>query len=83
MTAVPKVSTCLDCGTPIIGDRVRCPACHDQHAVNLLAGDEDATLPRDRSRRQPSIWQVLVAWIAVVIFAVVMILWILAEKACQ
>ncbi len=27
-----KVSACLDCATPIIGDHLRCPACSDQHS---------------------------------------------------
>ena len=26
-----KVSACVDCATPIIGDRLRCPTCHEQH----------------------------------------------------
>lgn len=82
--AAPKVSSCVDCATPIIGERLRCPACHDQHAANLLTGDEDVTLPRDRPRRKPSVWQALLAWIVVVqIFAVVVILLILTGKACQ
>ena len=85
MTAATKVkvSTCVDCATPILGERLRCPACN-QHAVNLLAGDEDVTLPRDRERRQLSVGQVTTAWIVVVLlFAVVVILLILAGKACR
>lgn len=36
MTSVAtKVSACVDCATPIIGERLRCPACHDEHAANL------------------------------------------------
>lgn len=31
-------STCLDCGTPIIGARERCPACHDQHSRKQSLG---------------------------------------------
>jgi len=27
-----KVSACVDCATSIIGDHLRCPACHDQHS---------------------------------------------------
>lgn len=42
-----KVSACVDCETPIIGERLRCPACHDRHADRLLVGDEDVALPRD------------------------------------
>lgn len=26
-----KVSACVDCATSIIGDRLRCPACHEQY----------------------------------------------------
>jgi hypothetical protein len=27
-----KVSACVDCATSIIGDQLRCSACHDQHS---------------------------------------------------
>lgn len=37
MTSTPKVSSCVDCGTTIIGERLRCPACHDTHAVCVVA----------------------------------------------
>lgn len=30
-----KTSACVDCATPIIGDRLRCPACHADHAEAL------------------------------------------------
>lgn len=84
MTAPAKISSCVDCATPIIGERLRCPACHDQHAVGLLSGEDDVTVPRKRQSSSPTIWQSLVAWIAVVqLFAIVVILLILAGKACQ
>jgi len=48
-----KISSCVDCATPIIGERLRCPACHDRHAADLA--DEDTTLPRERSARPASV----------------------------
>ncbi len=83
MTEAAKISSCVDCAAPIIGERLRCPACHEQHSVELLAGDEDATLPRDRLR-PPSIWEVLLAWLVVVqLAAIVVSFLILAGKGCQ
>ena len=41
-----KVSTCIDCTTTIIGERLRCPACHARHA-DVLA----ATPLKDEDRR--------------------------------
>jgi hypothetical protein len=32
-----KVSACVDCGTTILGERLRCPAHHDEHARELEA----------------------------------------------
>jgi hypothetical protein len=56
MTTATKVSSCVDCGTPIIGDRPRCPACHDLHAPRGVASyqedaaDDAVTAPRSRQR---------------------------------
>jgi hypothetical protein len=30
-----RTSSCVDCGTTIIGERLRCPACHMTHASAL------------------------------------------------
>lgn len=79
MTDVAKISSCVDCTTTIIGERLRCPACYDQHTASLLASDEDVTLPRDRSRRKSSIWPMFGA---VQIAIIVVILVILAAKGC-
>lgn len=79
-----KVSSCVDCGTTIIGERLRCPACHDQHVTGLLAGDEDVTLPRDREANPLSIWQRLFAWFLVAqLIVVVVVLLMLAGRGCQ
>ena len=37
MTSATKVSSCVECATPIIGERLRCPACHEQHASAVVA----------------------------------------------
>ena len=34
MTATSKISSCVDCATPIIGDRLRCPACRVHHEAS-------------------------------------------------
>ena len=84
MTAAAKFSSCVDCATPIIGERLRCPACHDRHAGNLLSGDEDVTLPRRRSARSPSAREALAAWLgAAFIIVVVAIFLVIAGRSCQ
>ena len=78
-----RTSTCVDCTTPIIGDRLRCPACHDRHAADFSASDDATTLPRDRIAAPVSLWQALVAWLVLAqVFAVVVILLILAGRNC-
>lgn len=83
MTAATKISSCVDCATPIIGERLRCPACHDRHAENLLSGDEDATLPRERSRPLPSIWQALVSWLVASLIIAGAVLMVAAGRSCS
>ena len=63
MTSATKVSSCVDCETTIIGERLRCPACHDTHAASVVAAhpsetdvatddamDDAVTAPRSRQR---------------------------------
>jgi hypothetical protein len=78
-----KVSSCVDCGTPIIGERLRCPACHDQHAADLVSGDEDVTLPRDRTPKS-SIREALIAWLGTaLLLAILVVLLLVAQRSCQ
>lgn len=75
-----KISSCVDCATTIIGDRLRCPACHDQHTT----GDEDATVPRSRASREASVGEALAAWlVASLIVTVVVVLMVSAGRSCQ
>lgn len=68
MTAATKISFCVDCATPIIGGRLRCPACRDQHAV------VKATLAREA----------FVAWLgAALIIIIAAILLMVAGRSCQ
>ena len=80
-----SVSTCVDCATPIIGDRARCPSCHALHAP----GDEDVTVPRprqddqDRGEHGDLMPAYLVRWImAVEVIAIVGLALILAARGC-
>jgi len=78
-----KVSSCVDCATPIIGEIQRCGACRDRHESSLLAGDEDVTLPRDRSSRPASIGQILLTWFVIAqLVASIAILLILTGRGC-
>ena len=51
-----KVSACIDCATSIIGERLRCPACHDRHARAIV--DEVIAEPR-----KASVLQILLGWL--------------------
>lgn len=83
MTDVAKISSCVDCATTIIGDRLRCPACHNQHTASLLASGEDAALPRDRVTPKSSTWRWgMPLFGAVQLVIIVVILVISAAKGC-
>jgi hypothetical protein len=43
---VTTVSACVDCGTTVIGERPRFPACHDRHAA--VMADDIVTAPQTR-----------------------------------
>lgn len=86
MSAVVKTSACVDCATPIIGEQLRCPACHDRHAVGLLAsdvGDDDMTRPRDRAAETMSVWQSFVAWFGAVLIVAAVVVLMIAGRSCQ
>lgn len=84
MTAASKISSCVDCATTIIGERLRCPACHDRHAESLLSGDEDVTLPRKRAATEPPVREALLAWLGTMLILVVLVvLLVFAKRSCQ
>lgn len=80
-SAVTKVSSCVGCGTPIIGDRSRCPVCHDQH-VKLHV--ETVTPSGDQEAKPSAIWQVVFAGfvLAQVVVAVAVLL-MFVGKGCS
>lgn len=95
MTAATKISSCVDCGTPIIGDRLRCPACHDFHAARMVASHQDdatddaVTAPRSRQRvhvvnRSSSPPGSLVRWVvAIEALGIVVLALVLLVKGCS
>lgn len=94
MMAAPKVSSCVDCATPIIGERLRCPACHDFHAARMAASHQDdamddamddaVTAPRSRQRVHVSNRHASVRWFAVIeFFAIVGLAIVLLVKGCS
>ncbi len=74
-----QTSTCVDCGTTIIGERLRCPACHDQLAALLAATNG----PEVSARPRPSFGRSLLA-VTVVAEALIMIACglVLAFRGC-
>lgn len=82
-----RTSSCVECKTPIIGDRQLCAACQERRGDEFLAGevvDDAVTLPRPRVPKPISVWQSLAAWMVIVqLFAVVVIVFILAGRGCR
>jgi hypothetical protein len=74
------VSACVDCDTPIIGDRLRCPACHDQHARNFVFEDDDVS---DEIVMEPSTFRILLTWlVAAEMLAAIVAGCVLAVRGC-
>ena len=91
MTAATKVSACVDCGTTIIGERPRCPACHGIHAARVAASHQDdatddaVTAPRARERvRVMNRGSSLVRWaVAIEVLGIVALALVLLVKGCS
>ena len=81
---MPKVSACVDCATPIIGDQARCPACHARHVADLAEDGGDATVPRPRVGTEDVVPSALARWVVTieVVGAVVLGL-ILVVRGCS
>lgn len=75
------VSACVDCALPIIGERLRCPACHDEHARSFVFEDDDdadkiISVP-------PSTFKILLTWlVAAEAIAAVVAGCVLAVRGC-
>jgi hypothetical protein len=74
------VSACVDCATTIIGDRLRCPACHDLHARSFVFeggdGENDTMAP-------PSTLKILLTWLVVAeMIAAIVAGCVLAVRGC-
>jgi hypothetical protein len=86
-----RVTSCIDCGTPLIGEQLRCPACHDVHARDLIddtgdiageiTADDAVTAPRPRARRG---WHSTIAWFVGLQFALAIVLGlVVAVRGCS
>jgi hypothetical protein len=89
MTTATKVSSCVGCGTPIIGDRSRCPACHDEHAALVVTSyqddvtDDTVTAPRSRVH-VVNRSSALVRWaVAIEVLGIVGLALVLLVKGCS
>jgi hypothetical protein len=87
VTAATKISSCVDCGLTLLGERLRCPACHAEHANALAASaipaEEDVTGPRPRVR-EASAAGLLARWALLIeLFAVVALALTLCVKGCS
>jgi hypothetical protein len=78
------VNDCVDCGVTILGERPRCPACHDRHAAELVVAepsDDDATAPRRRARGGAS--TILARWFVGAELIVIVVLGLaVATRGC-
>jgi hypothetical protein len=67
-----RISACVDCATPIIGDRLRCPACHADHAAVIAAAPVPDPKPKSFGRGLLT-WVVSVEILAVVVCGLVLV----------
>lgn len=73
-----SVSACVDCDTTIIGDRLRCPACHDRHARSFVFEDEGEVVVA-----VPSTFKILLTWlVAAEMIAAIVAGCVLAVRGC-
>ena len=78
MSAPVRTSACVDCATPIIGDRLRCPACHEDHAATIA----QAPMTAPAASRE-SFWQILLSCVVItVILALIVCTLVLATRGC-
>lgn len=85
MADLARISTCIDCSTTIIGERLRCPACHQRHVTTLLAMsiDEDVTARRPRAGSDVTVSR-FAQWVIVLeLLTVVTLGFVLAVKGCS
>jgi hypothetical protein len=74
-----KVSACINCDTTIIGDRLRCPACHDLHARSFVFEDGDV----ENEVAVPSTFKILLTWlVAAEMLAAIVAGVVLAMRGC-
>jgi len=70
-----KTSACVDCATTIIGERLRCPACHADHADAVARAPLSA---REGARKSLLSWVVLFEVLTMLICGLA-----LATKGCS
>jgi RNA polymerase subunit RPABC4/transcription elongation factor Spt4 len=63
MNSAVKVSACVDCSMSLIGEQLRCPACHDRHAAKLIATPVEVTT---QNRSSHSRWIVVTELLGVI-----------------
>lgn len=76
-------SACVDCATTIIGECLRCPACHARHAVEVTMNAPVVSTTSVSPQRE-TFGHVLIAWVvAAEIVAMVVCGLLLAVKECR
>jgi hypothetical protein len=87
VTDLATISTCIDCPTTIIGERLRCPACHQRHAAALLAmsmsmDDDDVTARRPRAGSDVTVSRLARSVIVLEVLVAVVLGFVLAVRGC-
>ncbi len=85
MNTAVKVTTCVDCATPIIGERLFCPACYQRHAALLIVTpiDDDVTAPWSR-RESDAAASLLARWVvAIEVITIVVLALVLVARGCS
>jgi len=77
-----RVTACIDCATTILGERLRCPRCHEEHARSVIATPvgPPITAPTLMSR---GLLGALIAWLVLVeVVTTIVLVAIVTLKGC-
>jgi hypothetical protein len=90
-----NVGSCVDCGCTLLGEALRCAACHDRHADELAemplgevanappSTDDDATVPRPRSGSGDAATNFLARWVLTIeMIGIVVLGFVVAARGC-
>lgn len=72
------VTTCIECGVTILGERLRCPSCHQGHARAI--SETEVVEEEEPSFLEKGIFHALLAWVVgfeiLMLFVLAAVFWV-------